>query len=113
MKQKFDKMDFRALEEYIKGTGSPVLFEYQGRYFAIVITEPAKKKYLNMGYITFTLAELEEWIKDEESFDLQQKKAVETAEGLIEGYEVAKYVKDFFKGEILDLRRRNEGTDKL
>lgn len=113
--QKFSERDFTELENIIKESKEPILFEYKNYKFAITLTQAGKEKYLREGYIAFTVSELKQWIGNEKELLAQQVKAVKMLKNLIEGFDVANYVIQQFDGkaEIKELKARIDKKSKI
>ena len=95
--------DLIEVKRYIEEQQAPVFFENEHGKFCLVITEAAKRKYLNKGFIAITMNELRKWIKDCKTFKDQQKVVLEKSKALAEGFNVANQVKEIFQGKITNL----------
>ena len=88
------------VKRFIENQQAPLFFENEYGKFCLVITETAKRKFLNKGFVAITINELRNWIKDCKSFKQQQKVVLGKCKDLEERFETANQVKEIFKGEI-------------
>jgi len=92
--------DLIEVKRHIENQQTPIFFETEYGRFCLVITEAAKRKFLNKGFIAITMNELRNWIKDCKSFKQQQKVVLEKSGSLAEGLATATKVKKLFEGKI-------------
>lgn len=72
---------------------------------ALVITEPAKLKYTEKGYIAITLSELKDWLLDIPDYKKQKTAIQQKLKQLKEQQKLILSTLERFDGKLLSLKR--------
>lgn len=97
--------DLQILEGIIKEQKGPILMETLYGKVALLITEAAKLKYTEKGYIAITLSELRDWLIEIKDFQKQKKKLEETLQQLKEQNQITLSTLQSFEGKLTMLKR--------